>query len=199
MKALRRIHDALKASVGIKEALTKHSLAMHQGLDEIRSAIAELNQEKQRVEKLLRPREEVEADLRWWIQKHGRLAQSTSLQLVSAPTFRPRENREHASNLYRDLHSMTQRHGVLPTLCAMVPAQVLVYLTQTFDADYAANESISDHDRAERLRELDEQILELSLVEEAAIRSLLEKGFQVTRRTDVDPRAALADASELPG
>ncbi len=57
---------------------------------------------------------------------------------------------------------------------------------------------ISEEDRTLRLDDLDRQILDSELVEEAIIREAERVGFKLDRRADADPRAVLADASALP-
>lgn len=56
---------------------------------------------------------------------------------------------------------------------------------------------ISDEEREAALRRLDEEILELEVAEESAIRSAEASGLSVLRRADADPRAALISDESL--
>lgn len=202
MKTAKSVLDSVLETVqGVfasKDETVERIRATRKGIDALRAAIAQLTDEKARVEKLLRPRLEVEADLRAWIQETGARAQSAMLQAVLSPSFRPRENRSQANNLRESLRLTAENGGPIPTLCALVPSQVFVYLTQGFDEAYAAGESISDADRAARLGHLDQQILELSLHEERVIRSLEASDIHIPRRPEADRRAVDAHWSEMP-
>lgn len=63
---------------------------------------------------------------------------------------------------------------------------------------YNDTEGLSEAERGEALSDLDREILDLELTEEAVIRTAEASGIPIMRRRDADPRAVLAHASALP-
>jgi hypothetical protein len=62
----------------------------------------------------------------------------------------------------------------------------------------AKQPGITDGDREQQLKAIDEDLLHLELVEESIIRAAEESGMKIPRRPDADPRAVLAPAQDLP-
>lgn len=70
-------------------------------------------------------------------------------------------------------------------------------IVDRLDEFYSAHPSMSAADKAARIAEIDAEIFERELVEEAAIRAAEQAGLAIERREDADPRAVLAADTAL--
>ena len=108
--------------------------------------------------------------------------------LVAALT-RPHDGRPRLA-----LESMT-----VPFLAAIAPDMLRAALVERVDAFYEGRDDLPEAERARRIEQLEDRILELELAEESAIRAAERAGMAILRRADADPRAVLAADDCLPG
>lgn len=80
--------------------------------------------------------------------------------------------------------------------CADLVADALKAKLKAFYTD--RGDGISESDRQARLQEIDKQLLDLELLEEASIREAERAGFELMRRPDANPLAVLAADEALP-
>lgn len=83
-------------------------------------------------------------------------------------------------------------------MLAISRKELRAFLVERIDASYASRPGMSDETRRQALAEIDADRLKLELAAEAAIRQAETVGIVIARRRDADPRAVLADESELP-
>ena len=185
--------SAVKAISSLFKRLQDQGSQLKRGLAEIREEIAAAQAEVERIQRLPRPREEAEAEIRDLVE-------------AGAQSFGPYLGdfaRPGGANLMGVMNTLNGSHGAIQRnqfgfMCAVAPAGVFEFLARGLDAAYAEGPGLTAAERATRLAKADARLLELSLAEEAAVRALEAAGMAVARRPDADPRAVLAADSDLP-
>ena len=191
--------SAVKAVTSFFKRIREQGDQLNNDLTEVRRQVARWTEEVERIQRLPRPREEAEAEIRSLVE-----AGAKSFDVHLGDFSRP-----GAANLIQLMQVLNGGSGAMigagaiqrntfGFMCAVAPAGMFELLSRKLDDAYATGPGVTAAERAALLAKADAHLLEMSLVEEAIIRACEGAGMAVLRRPDADPRAVLAPDSALP-
>ncbi|QCL72138.1 MULTISPECIES: hypothetical protein [Agrobacterium] len=159
--------------------------AFSQGLENIRSQVEDLKAERDAIERM--PVDEATA--------HRRAEMWVSSAVTHAMERAPSPSRFATDPGRWRLPGF----DVLADALVAYQGDVLASaMKQEISEIYQSEKGLTDAERAKRLADLDQSLLNAELSEEALIREAETSGITVNRRADADPRAVLAHQDALP-
>lgn len=161
---------------------TKASIA--ERISEIRDRIIGLSNERADMERVPRTREEITEALDRWIDREASQWEPAGIRgLVQSASI---------SSLELVGPNRAGNRNWQAAMCALAPETIRARLLEAAETHLAAHETtITAEQAANRIAELDTEILDLERQEEALIAESESAGTPVHRRGDADPRAVL--------
>ena len=172
-------------------------------LDVIRAKNADIQSEIRRLERAPLPVGEALDLFDRWAEKQAEEAfQSLRPELLLDPGHVAGELQLPDFTYVIDGENGRAHHRADQTLWGLIIATALPsvrsIVEERLEAGVAGRETLTRHERMERIEKCQGDLLELELTEEALIRSLETSGLDVQRRADAAPAAVLAHSGSLP-